>query len=416
MAGQVTGHRVDGVGEIFPSARNARHVGLSTEPAFAADFARHARHFTGEPVQLVHHRVQRFFELQDFSADVHRDLARKVAARNGSRHFRDVSHLARQVAGHEVHVIRQVLPRAAHAGHLRLTAEFSFRAHFASHARHFSGERVQLVHHRVDGVFQLENFALHVHGDFAREVAACHGRSHFRNVAHLRGQVAGHRVDRVREVLPRSRHARHDRLPPQLSVRTNFARHARHFRCERPQLIHHRVDGFLQLQNFTADVHRNLARKIAARHCGCYFCDVADLTSQVAGHGIDRVREVLPCSRHAGHLRLSAKFSIGSHFARHARHFRSENAELLNHRVHDCGRAKEFALKWPAVNVQLHRLRQIAFRHGRDGARHLRCRAQQIIYKRVNRNFHFSPSSLGKMETHSLSRSPFLSYHLSDAL
>src|SRR5215204_2765368 len=35
----------------------------------------------------------------------------------------------------------------------------------AGNARDFGGECVELVHHRVDGVFQLEDFALHVHRD-----------------------------------------------------------------------------------------------------------------------------------------------------------------------------------------------------------------------------------------------------------
>ena len=294
--------------------------------------------------------------------------------------------------------------------------KLSFRAHFASHARHFAGERVELVHHRVDGVFQLENFALHVHRDFARQVAARHGRRHFGDVAHLRRQVSGHRVHGVGKVLPRSRHARHDRLSAELSVRADFARHARHFRRERSQLVHHRVDGFLQLQNFAADVHRNLARKVAARHGGRDFCDVAHLASQVAGHRVDGIGEVLPRARHAGHLRLTAELSVGSHFARHARHFRSENAELLNHRVHDRGRAQKFAFKRPPIDVQPHGLRQIALRHGGDRARHFRRRAQQVIDQRVDRNFHLAPRALGLMKTHSLSRSPFLSDHLSDAL
>ena len=44
--------------------------------------------------------------------------------------------------------------------HLGLAAELAFRADFAGHARHFRGERVELVHHRVDGVLQLEDLAL----------------------------------------------------------------------------------------------------------------------------------------------------------------------------------------------------------------------------------------------------------------
>ena len=85
-------------------------------------------------------------------------LRDKIAAGHGGRHFGDVSHLAGQVAGHGIDGVGQVFPRTGHARHLRLAAEFAFGAHFASNARHFARERVQLVHHRVDGFFQLAEF------------------------------------------------------------------------------------------------------------------------------------------------------------------------------------------------------------------------------------------------------------------
>ena len=44
-------------------------------------------------------------------------------------------------------------------GTLRLAAQLAVRAHFAGHARHFAGERVQLVHHGVQRVFELQDFA-----------------------------------------------------------------------------------------------------------------------------------------------------------------------------------------------------------------------------------------------------------------
>ena len=47
------------------------------------------------------------------------------------------------------------------------------------------GEGVELVHHGVDGVLQLEDFALHVHGDLARQVAARHRGGDFGDVADL---------------------------------------------------------------------------------------------------------------------------------------------------------------------------------------------------------------------------------------
>ena len=177
----------------------------------------------------------------------------------------------------------------------------SFGADFARHARHFGGERSQLVHHRVDGVLQLENFALHVDRDLARQVAARDGRRHLGDVAHLRGQVRAHDVDRVGEVLPRAGHAGHDRLHAEPAFRADFARHARHFRRERAQLLDHRVDGFLELQNFAADVDGDLARQVAVGDGDGHFGDVAHLAGQVRRHRVDVVGEVLPGAGDARH-------------------------------------------------------------------------------------------------------------------
>ncbi len=204
--------------------------------------------------------------------------------------------------------------------------------------------------------------------------------------------------------------------PPKLAVRTDFAGHARHFRSERSQLIHHRVDGFFQLQNFAAHVHRDFARKVAAGHGGRHFGDVAHLAGQVAGHRVHRIGQVLPGAGHAGHLRLAAQFSVGADFARHARHFGGENAELLNHGVDDVRRAQEFAFERASVHVQSHGLRQVALRDGGDRARHFRRRTQQVFHQRVDRDFHLAPGALGLVKPGALARSAFLADHLPDAL
>ena len=135
--------------------------------------------------ELVHHRVDGVLQLENLALHVDRDLLRQVAVGHGGRHGGDVAHLAGQVAGHRVHGVGQVLPRAGHAFHVGLAAELSFGTHLAGHARHFRGERAQLVHHRVDGVLQLQDLALHVDGDLLRQVAVGHGRRHGGDVAHL---------------------------------------------------------------------------------------------------------------------------------------------------------------------------------------------------------------------------------------
>ena len=91
-------------------------------------------------VELVDHRVDGVLELEDLALHVDGDLLRQVAERHRGGHFGDVAHLARQVGRHGVHVVGEVLPRAADARHLRLAAELAFGADLARHARHFRGE------------------------------------------------------------------------------------------------------------------------------------------------------------------------------------------------------------------------------------------------------------------------------------
>ena len=224
---------VDVVGQILPRAGDAGHLRLPAELAFGADLARHARHFRREGVELIDHRVDGVLQLEDFALHIDGDLARQVAARDGRGHFGDVAHLAGEVAGHGVDVVGQVLPRAGDARHLRLSAEFSFGADLARHARHFAGEAVELVDHRVDRFLQLQDLAAHVDRDLLRQVAAGDGGRHIGNVAHLGRQVAGHRVHVVGQVLPRAGDTRHLRLTAELAFGADLARHARHFRGER---------------------------------------------------------------------------------------------------------------------------------------------------------------------------------------
>src|SRR6185503_13615230 len=256
---QVVRHRVDVVGEVLPGARDARHLRLAAELAFGTHFARDASYFGGEAVELVDHRVDGLLQLQDFAFDVHRDIARQVTARDGRRHFGDVANLAGEVRRHRVDVVGEVFPGAGDARHDGLTAELAFGADLARHARHFGGEAVELVDHRVHGLFQLQDFAAHVDRDLAVQVAARDRRGHFGDVADLAGEVGRHRVDVVGEVLPHTADVLHFRLAAELAFGADFARDARHFGRERVQLVDERVDRFLELANLAAHVDRDLA-------------------------------------------------------------------------------------------------------------------------------------------------------------
>src|SRR5438034_657016 len=62
-----------------------------------------------------------------------------------------------------------------------------------------------------------------------RQVAAGDGGGHLGDVAHLGGQVAGHQVDVVGQVLPGTGHAGHHGLATQFPFGAHLARHAGHF-------------------------------------------------------------------------------------------------------------------------------------------------------------------------------------------
>ena len=75
---------------------------------------------------------------------------------------------------------------------------------------------------------ELQDFARDVDGDLLRQVAAGDRGRDVGDVAHLRGQVGGHEVDVVGQVLPGAGDARHLRLAAELAVGADLARHAGH--------------------------------------------------------------------------------------------------------------------------------------------------------------------------------------------
>ena len=188
------------------------------------------------------------------------------------------------------------------------------------------GERVELIDHGVDGVLQLQNFAAHIDGDFVREIAVGHGGGDPGDVADLVGQVAGHRIDAIGQILPDAGDAFHVRLAAQFAFGADFARDAGDFGGEGVELIDHGVDGVFQLENFAADIDRDFAGKIAVGDGGGHFGDVADLGGQVAGHGVDGIGQILPDAADALHFGLAAEFAFGTDFARDAGDFGGKRA------------------------------------------------------------------------------------------
>ena len=87
--------------------------------------------------------------------------------------------------------------------------------------------------HVVDGLGQRRDFALRLDGQLLPQVAVGDRGHDLDDAAHLVGEVGGHDVDRVGEVLPGAGDARHFGLAAELAFGADLARDARHLGGER---------------------------------------------------------------------------------------------------------------------------------------------------------------------------------------
>src|SRR5690606_34502324 len=329
--------RREGVGDGGggrPDAADALYAGPAADASFGADLAGDARHLVGEGRQRVDHRVQGVLELQDLALRVHLDLAGQIALRDRRGDLRDPPDLRGQVVRHRVDVVGEVLPDAADAGHAGLAAEASFGADRAVQAGDLGRERRQRVHHRVDGVLQLQDLALGVDGDLLAEVSLGDGGGDLCDVADLVGQVGRHAVDVVGQVLPDAADARYAGLAAEASFGADLAGDARHLVGEGRQRVDHRVHRVLELRDLALGVDGDLLAEVSLGDGGGDLRDVADLVRQVVRHRVDVVGEVLPDAADARHVGLPAQLPLGADLAGHARHLVGERRQLVDHRVH----------------------------------------------------------------------------------
>jgi len=235
---------------------------LTAELAFGADLAGDARDFRREGAELVDHPVDGVLEVEDLAAHVDADLSGEVAGGDGLGDVGDVADLGRQVPGHRVDVVSEVLPGAGDVLDVGLAAELALGADLARDARDLGGEGAELVDHAVDRVLSSRISPRTSTVILAGEVAVGDGGGDLGDVADLSGEVAGHRVDVVPEVLPGAGHAADVGLAAELALGADLAGDARDLGGERAELVDHRVDRVLELEDLAADVHRDLLGQV----------------------------------------------------------------------------------------------------------------------------------------------------------
>src|SRR5262249_15844046 len=140
-------------------------------------------------------------------------------------------------------------------------------------------------------------------------------------------------------------------LSAELPFGADLARDAGDLGGEGAELVDHGVDGVLELEDLALDVDGDFLGEVAVGDGGGDLGDVADLSSEVDGHRLDAVGELLPAAGDALDLGLAAELALGADLARHAGDLGGEGAELVDHGVDRLGRPEEFALEWPVVDL-----------------------------------------------------------------
>ena len=309
------------------------------------------------------HLVDGVLELRDLAARFDGDRPGQVTLRHGGRDVADRADLVGQVAGELVDVVRQVAPHAGGARHVGLATEASVDADVAGDTGDLLGERRQRVDHVVDRVDQRRDLTAGGEVQLAIEVAVGDRGHDRRDAAHLLGEVARHDVHVVGQLAPRAGHAADFGLATEDALETDLARDARHLGCERAELIDHRVDRVLQLEQLAADLDGDLPGQVAVRDGGRHVGDVAHLVGQVRRHLVDVVGQLLPRAGDAAHRRLAAELAFDADVARDARHLVGERRQRVDHRVDDVLEVEQLA-----ADLDRDLARHVAARdRGRDG-------------------------------------------------
>src|SRR5207248_940600 len=282
-------------------------------PLLCAEFPSHARGFGRYRTLLRSHAVDGVLELEDLAPDLNGDFLGQVAALHRGRYLGNVADVRGQVGGELVNLQRQVLPGAGCAADARLSAQPSLGTDHTRHAGDLTGEGVQLIHHRVDGVLQLRDLATDIDRDLLGEVALLDCRRYLGNVAHLGGVGAAQGGNVVGEILPAARDALHLGLAAQLALGTDLPCDAGDLAGEGVELIDHDIDGVLQLQDLALNLDRDLLGQVALLDRRRDVGDIAHLGGKVARHEVDVVGQVFPDAADAAHLGLAAQLALGTH-------------------------------------------------------------------------------------------------------
>src|SRR5581483_2197720 len=176
LVGQVAGHGVDAFGQISPGSGDGGDYSLTAQFAFGSYFARNARHFAREGIQLLHHGVDHARGVQEFAAQwtaVHLQShgLREIAFGHRADHARDFRGRLHQVANKAVHRLHALRPSPGHRANGSTLGDFAVLTDGPADALEFAGHLLVDFEDVVQRVGDLALYPRLIYRHPYREVA-----------------------------------------------------------------------------------------------------------------------------------------------------------------------------------------------------------------------------------------------------
>src|SRR5690348_16635556 len=96
------------------------------------------------------------------------------------------------------------LPDTTNTSYLSLSSQLSFSSYFTSYTSYFTSEGLELVHHGIDCILQLEDFSFGICCHLLGKISIGYGSCYLSDSSYLACKIGSHSIYIIGQILPDS--------------------------------------------------------------------------------------------------------------------------------------------------------------------------------------------------------------------
>ena len=176
LVGEVVGHQVDVVGEVFPDSGDPFDSGLTSQLTLSAHFPRYSRYLVGEGVQLSHHPVADLGRSQELPPErpaflVGQNALGKIPFGHRTDNPGDLLSRPGQVGDQLVYRLHALRPISLGSAEREAFGDFTLNSNRLTDIFQFSGKMLVALDQGVESECHFTFHSGQVHGQTGREIS-----------------------------------------------------------------------------------------------------------------------------------------------------------------------------------------------------------------------------------------------------